>query len=102
MPPAAKGRFDLVTDFAFHVPIIVASEIIGIPATIAMRSGKRLRAHAVADGAEAFRRLLDEGARGRQMDRPLFARTDRRSAARVPESDLISALIAEEQERTSA
>jgi cytochrome P450 len=28
----AKGRFDLITDFAFHVPIIVASEIIGIPA----------------------------------------------------------------------
>ncbi|MFT3808461.1 MAG: hypothetical protein QM698_00930 [Micropepsaceae bacterium] len=28
---AAKGRFDLVTDFAFHLPIIVASEIIGIP-----------------------------------------------------------------------
>lgn len=26
-----KGRFDLITDFAFHVPIIVASEIIGIP-----------------------------------------------------------------------
>ncbi len=25
------GRFDLITDFAFHVPIIVASEIIGIP-----------------------------------------------------------------------
>ncbi|HEY1881056.1 MAG TPA: hypothetical protein VGG68_14100, partial [Caulobacteraceae bacterium] len=28
---SAHGRFDLVTDFAFHVPIIVASEIIGIP-----------------------------------------------------------------------
>src|SRR5271165_348431 len=28
---AAKGEFDLITDFAFHVPIIVASEIIGIP-----------------------------------------------------------------------
>ena len=26
-----KGEFDLITDFAFHVPIIVASEIIGIP-----------------------------------------------------------------------
>ena len=29
---AAKGQFDLITDFAFHLPIIVASEIIGIPA----------------------------------------------------------------------
>src|SRR5580658_3434351 len=29
---AAKGEFDLITDFAFHLPIIVASEIIGIPA----------------------------------------------------------------------
>ena len=29
---AAKGAFDLVADFAFHVPIIVASEIIGIAA----------------------------------------------------------------------
>lgn len=28
---SAKGTFDLVHDFAFHVPIIVASEIIGIP-----------------------------------------------------------------------
>ena len=28
----AKGGFDLVSDFAFHIPIIVASEIIGIPA----------------------------------------------------------------------
>src|SRR5580692_8935336 len=28
---AGKGEFDLITDFAFHVPIIVASEIIGIP-----------------------------------------------------------------------
>ncbi|HEY4342788.1 MAG TPA: cytochrome P450 [Parvibaculum sp.] len=28
---AKKGTFDLVGDFAFHVPIIVASEIIGIP-----------------------------------------------------------------------
>ena len=27
----AKKTFDLVADFAFHVPIIVASEIIGIP-----------------------------------------------------------------------
>src|SRR5258705_395090 len=26
-----KPQFDLVTDFAFHLPIIVASEIIGIP-----------------------------------------------------------------------
>ncbi len=28
---AAKGRFDLVTEFGFHLPIIVASEMIGIP-----------------------------------------------------------------------
>src|SRR5580698_5687619 len=30
---AAKGEFDLITDFAFHLPIVVASEIIGIPST---------------------------------------------------------------------
>lgn len=29
---APRGRFDLVSEFAFHVPMIVASEIIGIPA----------------------------------------------------------------------
>ncbi|MEG3807008.1 hypothetical protein DBT53_004420, partial [Aerococcus mictus] len=37
---AAKGTFDLVSDFAFHVPIIVASEIIGIPTFLpGLRSG---------------------------------------------------------------
>ena len=51
---AAKGAFDLITDFAFHVPIIVASEIIGIPTgdREAFRAAFELTGR--PDGAEAL------------------------------------------------
>jgi cytochrome P450 len=91
---AAKGRFDLVTDFAFHVPIIVASEIIGIPTddreafrgafekTAALMAPKRSE-ESWAEAVEAGRFV------GRYM-RDLIA--ERRG---TPRDDLVSALIAE-------
>ncbi len=92
---AARGAFDLVADFAFHVPIIVASEIIGIPAgdreafrsafekTAALMAPKRSE-ESWAEAVEAGRFV------GRYM-RDLI--TERRAA---PKDDLVSALIAEE------
>jgi cytochrome P450 len=95
---AAKGRFDLITDFAFHVPIIVASEIIGIP----------------ADDREAFRAAFERTAAlmapkrsedswaealeaGRWVGRYMRALIAQRRAA--PRDDLISALIAAEDDK---
>ncbi len=97
---AAKGRFDLITDFAFHVPIIVASEIIGIP----------------ADDREAFRAAFERTAAlmapksaprrscravaleaGRSVGRYMRALIAERRAA--PRDDLISALIAAEDDK---
>src|ERR1700733_15222939 len=92
---AARGRFDLITDFAFHVPIIVASEIIGIPAgdreqfraaferTAALMAPKRSE-ESWAEAVEAGRWV------GRYV-RDLIA--ERRA---TPRDDLISALIAAE------
>jgi hypothetical protein len=94
----AKGGFDLITDFAFHVPIIVASEIIGIPTrdreqfrlaferTAALMQPKRSE-ESWAEAIEAGRWV------GRYM-RDLIAQ--RRAG---PEDDLISALIQAEDSR---
>ena len=94
----AKGRFDLITDFAFHVPIIVASEIIGIPAvdreafraaferTAALMQPKR--------SEESWAEALEAGRWVGRYVRTLIA--ERRAS---PRDDLISALIAAEDER---
>jgi hypothetical protein len=94
----AKGRFDLITDFAFHVPIIVASEIIGIPAidreafraaferTAALMQPKR--------SEESWAEALEAGRWVGRYVRTLIA--ERRAE---PRDDLISALIAAEDER---
>jgi len=94
----AKGRFDLITDFAFHVPIIVASEIIGIPAgdreafraaferTAALMQPKR--------SEESWAEALEAGRWVGRYVRTLIA--ERRAA---PRDDLISALIAAEDAR---
>ncbi len=91
----AKGEFDLITDFAFHVPIIVASEIIGIPAndreqfreaferTAALMAPKR--------SAESWAAALEAGRWVGRYMRALIA--ERRAA---PRDDLVSALIAAE------
>lgn len=95
---AAKGRFDLVTDFAFHVPIIVASEIIGIPPgdreefrvaferTAALMAPKR--------SEESWGQALEAG---RWVGRYMHALIAERR--REPKDDLVSALIAAEDEK---
>jgi cytochrome P450 len=92
---AAKGRFDLITDFAFHLPIIVASEIIGVPAedreqfrlaferTAALMQPKR--------SEESWAEALEAGRFVGRYVRTLMA--ERRAD---PRDDLISALIAAE------
>src|SRR5580704_156092 len=92
---AAKGEFDMITDFAFHVPIIVASEIIGIPAsdreqfreaferTAALMAPKR--------SEESWAAALEAGRWVGRYMRDLIA--ERRAS---PQDDLISALIAAE------
>jgi cytochrome P450 len=88
----AKGRFDLITDFAFHVPIIVASEIIGIPTgdrerfrhaferTAALMAPKRTE--------ESWAEAIEAGRWVGRYIRDLIAQ--RRAGL---EDDLISALI---------
>jgi hypothetical protein len=94
----AKGRFDLISDFAFHVPIIVASEIIGIPTDdreafrAAFELTGRLMAPKRSEGAWA--EALEAG---RWVGRYVRAIVAERRAA--PRDDLISALIAAEDER---
>ena len=95
---AAKGRFDLITDFAFHVPIIVASEIIGIPAEDreAFRAAFELTGRLMAPkrSEEEWAQALEAGRFVGRYTRDLIA--ERRAA---PRDDLISALIAAEDER---
>jgi hypothetical protein len=94
---SAAGRFDLVTDFAFHVPIIVASEIIGIPIAdreqfrIAFERTAALMAPKRSD--ESWAEALDAGRWIGRYVRTLIA--ERRAA---PREDLISALIQAEDE----
>ncbi|THD81936.1 MAG: cytochrome P450 [Phenylobacterium sp.] len=94
----AKGRFDLITDFAFHVPIIVASEIIGIPTDDrdAFRAAFELTGRLMAPkrSEEAWAEALEAGRWVGRYVRDLIAQ--RRDA---PRDDLISALIAAEDER---
>jgi len=88
----AKGEFDLITDFAFHLPIIVASDIIGIP----------------SEDRDLFRRNFELAARlmapKRSEEEWAEALTGARwqskyvgaliaSRAKEPRDDLISALI---------
>jgi hypothetical protein len=94
---ARKGEFDLITDFAFHVPIIVASEIIGIPAsdreqfreaferTAALMAPKR--------SDESWAAALEAGRWVGRYMRDLLG--ERRAA---PRDDLVSALIVAEDE----
>lgn len=94
----AKGRFDLITDFAFHVPIIVASEIIGIPTDDreAFRAAFELTGRLLAPkrSEDSWAEALEAGRWVGRYVRDLIAQ--RRAA---PRDDLISALIAAEDER---
>jgi cytochrome P450 len=91
----AKGTFDLVSDFAFHIPIVVASEIIGIPTD----ARDRFR-DAFADAAQLMqpKRSDESWARALAAGRWIGGYLRETIAARraEPRDDLISALIAEE------
>ena len=95
---ASKGRFDLITDFAFHLPIIVASEIIGIPTDDreAFRAAFELTGRLMAPkrSEESWTEALEAGRWVGRYVRDLIAA--RRAA---PRDDLVSALIAAEDER---
>jgi cytochrome P450 len=95
---AAKRRFDLITDFAFHLPIIVASEIIGIPTDDreAFRAAFELTGRLMAPkrSEESWAEALEAG---RWVGRYVRDLIGARRAA--PRDDLISALIAAEDER---
>ena len=95
---AAKGRFDLITDYAFHVPIIVASEIIGIPADDReqFRAAFELTGRLLAPkgSEESWAEALEAGRWVGRYMRELIAA--RRAA---PRDDLISALVAESDNR---
>jgi cytochrome P450 len=92
----AKGEFDLIGDLAFHVPIIVASEIIGIPIDDreSFRSAFERTAALMAPkrDEESWAEALEAGRWvGRYMRELIAARQS------APRDDLISALIAEEE-----
>jgi cytochrome P450 len=95
---AAKGRFDLITDFAFHLPIIVASEIIGIAPDDreAFRAAFELTGRLMAPkrSEESWAEALEAGRWVGFYVGDLIAA--RRAA---PRDDLVSALIAAEDER---
>ncbi|MFI4973682.1 MAG: cytochrome P450 [Caulobacterales bacterium] len=93
---AAKGTFDLITDFAFHVPIIVASEIIGIAAEDREQFRRAFEASAVIMAPKRSEESWAEGLEAaRWIGRYIRALIEARKSD--PRDDLISALIAEEQ-----
>ncbi len=91
----AKGSFDLVADFAFHVPIIVASEIIGIPPSdreqfrVAFERTAMLMAPKRSE--ESWAEALEAG---RWVGRYMRALIGQRR--NEPKDDLVSALVAAE------
>jgi cytochrome P450 len=92
-----RESFDLVEDFAFHIPIIVASEIIGIPSVDRERFRQAFERTAVLmapkQSEESWAQGLEAGRWIGRYVRSLIA--ERRSA---PTGDLISALIEAEEE----
>jgi cytochrome P450 len=97
---AEKGTFDLVTDFAFHVPIIVASEIIGIPTEA---RDKFRDAFASAAALMAPKRSEESWAEALAAGKWIggYLRDVVAERRANPRDDLISALIAEESEGAS-
>lgn len=93
---AKKPRFDLVADFAFHLPIIVASEIIGIPTADREKFRATFEATAVL---MAPKRADESWAKGLEAAKWLGRYTRELIEARraAPQDDLISALIAAEE-----
>ena len=93
----AKKEFDLVADFAFHVPIIVASEIIGIPSE---DRDKFRQAFASAAVLMAPKRSEEAWSNGLEAGKWIGAYLRNAVAERRahPRDDLISALIEQESD----
>jgi hypothetical protein len=99
----AKGTFDLVTDLGFHLPIIVASEIIGIPTKDREQFRRSFEEAGVLMMPVKNKEILDRGiAAARWQGQYLKDLVAARRAQ--PQDDLISHLIdaEEEGERLSA
>eukprot|EP00439_Symbiodinium_sp_Y106_P087984 s1_g520.t1 len=99
----AKGTFDLVTDLGFHLPIIVASEIIGIPTEDREKFRRSFEEAGVLMMPIKNKEVLDRGvAAARWQGQYLKDLVEARRAN--PRDDLISHLIdaEEEGERLSA
>ncbi len=99
----AKGTFDLVTDLGFHLPIIVASEIIGIPTEDREKFRRSFEEAGVLMMPIKNKEVLDRGvAAARWQGQYLKDLVEARRAD--PQDDLISHLIdaEEEGERLSA
>ncbi len=99
----AKGTFDLVTDLGFHLPIIVASEIIGIPTEDREQFRRSFEEAGVLMMPVKNKDILDRGiAAARWQGQYLKDLVEARRAN--PQDDLISHLIdaEEEGERLSA
>lgn len=92
-----KPQFDLVTDFAFHLPIIVASEIIGIPT-----KDRDLFREAFENTAVlmAPKRSDESWAKGLAAAKWIgrYLRDLIEARRQSPQDDLLSALIAVEEE----
>lgn len=95
----AKGGFDLVSDFAFHIPIIVASEIIGIPTA---DRDKFREAFADATALMAPKRSEESWAKAMAAGKwiGVYLRETVGARRAQPQDDLISALIVEERDGT--
>jgi cytochrome P450 len=93
----AKGTFDLVADFAFHVPIIVASEIIGIPPDDRDKFRDAFASAAVLMAPKRSEEAWSQGvAAGKWIGNYLREAVGERRVH--PRDDLISALIEQESE----
>jgi len=92
----AKGTFDLVTDLGFPLPIIVASEIIGIPTEDADRFRRSFEEAGVLMMPIKNKEVLDRGiAAARWQGQYLKDLVEARRAN--PQDDLISHLIDAEE-----
>jgi cytochrome P450 len=93
----AKGTFDLVTDLGFPLPIIVASEIIGIPTEDADRFRRSFEEAGVLMMPIKNKEVLERGvAAARWQGQYLKDLVEARRAK--PEDDLISHLIDAEED----
>lgn len=93
----ARGKMDLIDDFAFPLPIIVIAELLGIPP----RDRNRFRtwSHAfVSSSANAGRSAKKLAKAGRQMeDFTTYLRAVFEDRRREPRDDLITSLLQSEE-----